>query len=113
MPATQGGGVSYQVWAPEAGQVEVEVAGRRYPLERLPARGGWWGDPAGRAPAEPGLDYTFRVDGGPPTPDPRSPWQPQGVHGPSRVLDHSRFAWRDQGWNPPPLSSAVFFAWAR
>ncbi len=56
-----------------------------------------------------GTDYAFVLDGGDPLPDPRSPWQPYGVHGRSRVLDHSRFQWSDAGWRPPVLSSAVIY----
>jgi hypothetical protein len=44
-----------------------------------------------------------------PLPDPRSAWQPDGVHGPSRWVDHARFAWRDAGWRPPPLGAAVIY----
>ena len=53
---------------------------------------GWW-----TAEAE-GRDYAFAVDGADPLPDPRSPWQPHGVHGPSRVVDHAAFRWTDAGW---------------
>ncbi len=34
-----------------------------------------------------GTDYAFSVDGSDPLPDPRSAWQPDGVHGFSRVFD--------------------------
>jgi maltooligosyltrehalose trehalohydrolase len=63
---------------------------------------GWWryGVPSGVA-----LDYAFRVDGGEPTPDPRSAWQPYGVHGPSRIVDPADFEWGDGGW-PGPCGGA-------
>ncbi|MDQ4068615.1 MAG: malto-oligosyltrehalose trehalohydrolase, partial [Actinomycetota bacterium] len=49
-------------------------------------------------------------DGGDPRPDPRSPWQPEGVHGPSRLVDHSAFAWTDDGWDGGvPLAQAVVY----
>ena len=54
-------------------------------------------------------DYGFRVDGGPVRPDPRSPWQPDGVHALSRVYDHSAFAWTDQRWRGVPLPGAVLY----
>lgn len=75
--------MSFEVWAPEAGRVEVVIADDRHRLE--PAARGWWrGGPVVAA----GTDYAFSVDGGPPRPDPRSRHQPHGVHGPSRVVDH-------------------------
>ncbi len=93
------------VWAPRAGRVEL-VSGKRT-LELSGDRSGWW-----RGEAEflrDGVDYAFRLDGEGPFPDPRSPWQPGGVHGPSRWVDHSRFPWTDRGWQQPPLGSAVIY----
>jgi maltooligosyltrehalose trehalohydrolase len=67
--------------------------------------GGWWS--ARAVPA--GRDYAFSLDGGEPLPDPRSPWQPQGVDGPSRALDHAAFSWSDQGWLGRELSQALIY----
>jgi maltooligosyltrehalose trehalohydrolase len=74
--------------------------------------GGWW--MARNASASHGTDYSFVLDHfvldqGDPLPDPRSPWQPHGVDGPSRVVDHSKFSWNDRSWQPPPLSSAIIY----
>ncbi|MBP0450395.1 malto-oligosyltrehalose trehalohydrolase [Kitasatospora sp. RG8] len=92
------------MWAPAAaGQVEVEVGGARHPLARDGARAGWW---RGEAPAG---DYAFRLDGGPPLPDPRSPWQPHGPDGPSRPVDHAAFRWSQTGWRGRPLPGAVLY----
>jgi maltooligosyltrehalose trehalohydrolase len=68
--------------------------------------GWWWADVSD---ARPGTDYAFALDGGPPLPDPRSPWQPQGVHGASRLVDHDAFRWTDAGWQAPPLGSALLY----
>jgi maltooligosyltrehalose trehalohydrolase len=59
--------------------------------------------------AGPGTDYAFSLDGGPRRPDPRSPWQPHGVHGPSRTVDHAAFRWTDRAWQAPPLAAAIFY----
>jgi maltooligosyltrehalose trehalohydrolase len=92
-----------RVWAPRAREVELVCGGVASSLRST--AGGWWERDA------PGLvhgaDYGFRLDGGGPFPDPRSPWQPHGVHGPSRFVDHGRFAWTDAGWRAPPLAAAV------
>ena len=94
-----------RVWAPNAGAVEAEVDGKRIPMR--PGSSGWWFADAPRL--EHGADYAFILDGDGPFPDPRSPWQPQGEHGPSRWVDHDRFAWSDDGWQAPPLSSAIIY----
>ncbi|HUG48169.1 MAG TPA: malto-oligosyltrehalose trehalohydrolase [Candidatus Limnocylindria bacterium] len=94
-----------RVWAPTAGRVSVEVGGRSQGLDRT--SGGWW--ESAENVLDHGTDYRFRLDSGDPLPDPRSPWQPEGVHGPSRWVEHSRFEWRDTGWRAPDLAEAVFY----
>ena len=84
----------FRVWAPNAARVMVEVAGVQHALEKRD--GGWW--QADVAAAQPGMDYAWFLDDADlALPDPRSPWQPQGVHGPSRIFDRSAFAWSDGG----------------
>ena len=87
------------VWAPRASEMAVEVAGRREPMSAAGDRPGWY--TAATALAH-GTDYLLVVDGEP-VPDPAARWSPRGVHGPSRVLDTSSFAWHDQDWAGAPL----------
>src|SRR5579884_894463 len=96
---------TFEVWAPAANSVDVRIGDRSYPMQA--AQCGWWR--AAIDSAGPGTDYRFVVDGGNPVPDPRSPFQPCGVHGPSRVVDHTEFHWTDQLWQPKPLSSAIVY----
>src|SRR5690606_217538 len=86
-----------RVWAPAARTVDLHlpsgVPGADPGLQvhaMRPAGGGWWRSPVD-LPA--GTDYAFAVDDGEPRPDPRSPWQPHGVHGPSRTFDSAAHAW--------------------
>jgi maltooligosyltrehalose trehalohydrolase len=92
------------VWAPAAQRVAVVVDGDHQPMDAV--AGGWWQTRKGFAP---GTDYAFSLDDGDPLPDPRSRWQPSGVHGASRTVDMSSLAWSDAGWQPPPLSSAIVY----
>jgi maltooligosyltrehalose trehalohydrolase len=97
--------IEFKVWAPSAQTVELVTSGGRHSLQS--GDGGWWilQHPAGG----PGTDYRFSVDGGEAVPDPRSPWQPEGIDGPSRAVDHSSFAWTDAGWQPPALQDGVLY----
>ena len=71
-----------RVWAPSARSVAVG------PHALEPAGEGFW---AGDVPLRPGDDYRFVLDGGDAWPDPHSRCQPEGVRGPSRVLDTGAF----------------------
>ena len=94
------------VWAPGATSVAAHIRGSEQALTRDDLRTGWW--QLDRVMPE-GTDYSLRVDDGEPRPDPRSRWQPDGVHGPSRVLDPSSLSWTDDGWRPVPLGDAVVY----
>ena len=99
-----------RVWAPGAGSVEIVLGTDVDGVERrqmTAGGGGWW---SGRwSDVNPGTDYRFSLDGGAAMPDPRSAWQPAGVHGPSRMVDHTAFPWTDDAWRPGPLSEAVMY----
>jgi maltooligosyltrehalose trehalohydrolase len=56
-----------------------------------------------------GTDYRLVLDGGEPLPDPRSAWQPEGIDGPSRVVDHRQFEWTDAAFRGLHLASAVIY----
>ncbi len=92
------GGVHFRVWAPRRKAVEaVFESDPRGGLILTPEPDGYF---SGLAPhAKAGTLYRFRLDGGKTLfPDPVSRYQPQGVHGPSEVVDHSAFQWTDGDW---------------
>jgi maltooligosyltrehalose trehalohydrolase len=95
----------FTVWAPAAKQVELVLGDRR--VHMRPGEDGWWQVSVGGAGA--GSRYAFSLDGGPSRPDPRSAFQPDGVHGPSEVVDHSAYPWHDAGWRGMPLPGAVLY----
>jgi maltooligosyltrehalose trehalohydrolase len=74
--------VDFSVWAPNARS--VSVLGR----ELDPGDDGIY---SGTVETQPGDDYTYRLDGGEEWPDPCSRFQPEGVRGPSRVVDTAAF----------------------
>ncbi len=115
-----------RVWAPNAARVRVTIAEPGGPIQhpavtadlerdleadRASDRGlvdiGWWR--ADIAEALPGRDYGFLLDDDEQVlPDPRSRWQPHGVHQPSRFYSDD-FAWTDQGWPGHDLPDSVIY----
>jgi maltooligosyltrehalose trehalohydrolase len=97
----------FSVWAPFAQHVDVRVLSPRetvQPLERQP-RGYHEAILSG---VEAGSLYMYRLDGEKERPDPASRHQPQGVHGPSEVID-SRFPWGDNAWSGIPLKDYLIY----
>ncbi len=95
----------FDVWAPTAEVVEVEVGTCR---TRMTLNADGWRTVRVEC-ATPASDYRYYVDGRGPFPDPRSGWQPNGVHGASRVVDLHSFDWNDHGFQAKPLSAAVIY----
>ncbi|WP_353068409.1 malto-oligosyltrehalose trehalohydrolase [Tunturibacter empetritectus] len=97
----------FTVWAPGASKVGVKIGDATYPMNG-PDEHGWWR--ASVEQAGPGTDYGFVIGDDPKAwPDPRSEWQPDGVHGLSRVYDREAFQWSDRSWSAPALSHAVIY----
>jgi maltooligosyltrehalose trehalohydrolase len=98
--------VIFSVWAPRAKLVELVTEEDRIALAARP--GGRW-----EAVIEPALvrgGYRYSIDGGPPLPDPRSRWQPAGVHGASQVVDLEVLRERPAPrFLPAPLRDAVIY----
>jgi len=78
--------VNISVWAPSARSVELVTPERRVPLH--PRAAGYWQIEVDDSVLAHG--YRYSIDGGEPIPDPRSMWQPDGVHGASYVVDTER-----------------------
>jgi len=99
------GGVQFRIWAPGASTMAVRMAasepcamtrdGQDFELVIEDAR--------------PGDRYSLVLNGSNDRPDPWSRSQPEGVHGPSEIMDPASFAWSDSNWNGIPLSDYIFY----
>jgi maltooligosyltrehalose trehalohydrolase len=97
----------FAIWAPRAKKMAVRACGASF-LMQGPDEQGWWR--VELECAHPGTDYGFLIDDDEKVyPDPRSQWQPHGVHGLSRVYDRSAFQWSDDAFQAPPLASAIVY----
>ena len=104
-------GVSYAAWAPERSMMEITIhaaslgSARKLVLEKN--KDGYFTgiDPEGRA----GDRYTFCVDGHEGLPDLASRYQPEGLNGPSMVIDPRAYSWKAKGWKRPVWQGHVLY----
>ena len=97
----------FEIWAPLPKKVALRIHDSVAPMHGPDEQGSWWLDVDD---AEDGVDYCYLLDDDPKCyPDPRSRRQPNGVHEISRLYDQKAFTWNDEGFQPPPLASAVIY----
>ena len=97
----------FGVWAPLSETVEVHIVS---PPERVISleRDEHGYHSAIAQTVKLGDRYLYRLDGNKEHPDPASRFQPEGVHGPSQVVD-TRFPWEDDSWPGLPLRDYVVY----
>ncbi len=96
----------FRVWAPEIEAVELHLLSPEdgsFPMIK-----GNDGIHEIEVSAEPGAKYVFKLDGEKERPDPASRFQPEGVHGPSQVVDPG-FSWKDQVWFGLSLQEYIIY----
>lgn len=104
-----GAGTSFRVWAPRRKQVQVVMEGEREQSLLLSREEGGYFSGIAAGVAQ-GTRYRFRLDDEQTLfPDPVSRYQPDGVHGPSEVVDPSRFRWTDDAWAGVPTEGQVLY----
>ncbi len=102
------GGCLFTVWAPQAKKMTVKLVKpveRQLPMESV-GKGYWQ---VFDANVEPGCLYWMRIDENRERPDPASFYQPEGVHGPSAVVDHAEFHWTDGSWTGIPQENLILY----
>jgi maltooligosyltrehalose trehalohydrolase len=101
--------VRFRVWAPMVERISVRVLSgegdRLFPL-RAEERGYF---SAIVDNVRGGDLYLYLLDGGTERPDPASRSQPEGVHGPSQVVDHRGFSWTDRSWKERRLDEYLIY----
>ena len=103
-------GVHFRVWAPasQTAKVELHSVGKPDGREILLAQesGGYFSVFAPEVRA--GDLYKIRLDHGA-FADPASRFQPEGPHGPSQIVDPTKFPWSDSTWRGPVLDQIVIY----
>src|SRR5690348_12209983 len=96
------------VWAPKREKVSLHVLGNAEQVTRMEKdERGYHHATVGNLAA--GDRYLYQLDGVRERPDPASRFQPDGVHGPSQLVDLQAFHWSDSNWKGRPLGISIFY----
>src|SRR5436190_21786788 len=104
--SVHGSSVDFHVWAPNAKQLGILMVGSK---SVLPMHRGSDGIFELAAPARAGDRYFYVVDDNKPVPDPVSRFLPEGVHGPTEIVDANAFRWTDSAWHGLALRDYVIY----
>jgi len=97
----------FLLWAPNARSVSLHLLHSGELLTMAPLSRGYFRRTVENL--EPGTRYFFQLDGARELPDPASRFQPEGIHGPSEVVDLNQFHWTDQSWQGRTLERSIFY----
>lgn len=103
------GEVQFCVWAPKAHQVSlILIHANSETCHSMKDRGDGFFEISVQIP-ESDTSYMYCLDGGKRLPDPRSSYQPFGVHGPSLLYNPQSFGWNDHDWKGIPLNEYIIY----
>jgi maltooligosyltrehalose trehalohydrolase len=101
------GECEFTVWSPLLDSVTVKILTPEEQLIPLkPQSEGYWHTKVNDV--YPGTLYRYVLNGQDNFADPASQYQPEGVHGPSQIVDPF-FEWTDEGWTGIPVESMIFY----
>jgi maltooligosyltrehalose trehalohydrolase len=97
----------FVVWAPDSTKVEVvlNATNEKYPMNKFGI--GYWKLVIDGI--RPESEYMFELNGRTLLPDPASHFQPKGVFGPSKLINHGSFKWTDNDWHGLSLKDMIFY----
>ena len=97
----------FRVWAPRCERVDLVLLDERDPIPLHPRDRGYFDLQTDHLSA--GTRYRFRLNNDKVRPDPASRFQPDGVHGPSQIVNVKSFPWTDREWRGLELDDYVFY----
>ena len=106
--ATSNGPTFFRVWAPLAERVDLHLVGTCDRFIKMTKRPHGYFDVA-LQDAPHGSRYWYRIDGEHDRPDPASRSQPEGVHGPSAVVDLATLHWSSEFWHAPAIEDYIVY----
>ena len=102
-----GNACEFRVWGPAAQSVSLRLTNAQGTRDlAMQRKDGYF---ALQASARAGDKYFYIVDQNKAVPDPVSRLLPEGVHGPTEIVDPESFIWSDTRWRVSPLRDYVIY----
>lgn len=101
------GQCSFAVWAPSRRQVTLLLPENGESIKLDKAEEGYWSTKVDGVKRN--TKYLYQLDGQMEKPDPASYFQPTGVFGPSAIVDHEAYVWKDHGWQGQDVKNLIFY----
>jgi len=100
-------GIKFRVWAPTVTSLSLVVVGESKETPMDPEGNGYYTVSLGAARGK--KRYFYLLNGKQIRPDPVSRFQPEGVNGPSEVINPYEFKWTDNAWSGTPLEKMIIY----
>ncbi|MCT7952003.1 malto-oligosyltrehalose trehalohydrolase [Ancylothrix sp. C2] len=100
----------FTVWAPLLKEVALKIITpeeRLIPMKKEDEIEGFW--KATVQGIKPGTQYYYQLEANKNLPDPASYYQPEGVHGPSQIIDPNSYEWKEQNWAGVPIQEMIIY----
>ena len=98
--------VTFRVWAPRLTQLAIRLVGDKESNPMTRDENGLF---CVSLPASNGDLYWIEFADGTLRPDPASRFQPQGVHGPSQLVNTREFTWKADSWRGVPKQALIIY----
>ncbi|MEJ8309688.1 malto-oligosyltrehalose trehalohydrolase [Agrobacterium larrymoorei] len=105
-PAISNNDIEFRLWAPFHDEVLLNIEGET-PEAMKRDDEGW--HRLRKPKVEAATRYSFTLPDGLEIPDPASRFQPHDVHGPSEIVDLSRFQWQSTDWHGRPWEEIIIY----
>ena len=98
---------NFTVWAPNLNDLSTTLPDKKETLCMKKTPDGYWHLTI--KGIKPNTKYFYCLNGETERPDPAAHFQPEGVFGPSAIIDHESFVWKDNDWHGIPLEELVMY----
>lgn len=99
--------LSFKVWAPKCKEINVVIEGQKRTVNLKKDELGYFTGNVSHI--EPGSLYKYQVNNKDCFPDPVSRFLPEGLKGPTMIVDPKEYQWHDQSWQGIKIKGQIIY----